>query len=184
MLMSAKPVAAGANGRSASPRPLLSIVMPAHNEGGVIGGTLRRIARTAQDWVPAGQIEVIAVDDGSTDGTFEEARCALGPDLPGTVVALVGNAGSHAAIRCGLTHARGDHVAIMAADGQDPPEALPAMLAAMRPAVDVVWGGGPTAATTAPRRAGWPPATTGSSGCSPGSTTHRPGSTSCSRGGA
>ena len=140
MLMSAKPVAAGANGRSASPRPLLSIVMPAHNEGGVIGGTLRRIARTAQDWVPAGQIEVIAVDDGSTDGTFEEARCALGPDLPGTVVALVGNAGSHAAIRCGLTHARGDHVAIMAADGQDPPEALPAMLAAMRPAVDVVWG--------------------------------------------
>ena len=93
MLISAKHVeagAAGANGRSGSTRPLLSIVMPAHNEGDVIGGTLRRIARTARDWELARQIEVIVVDDGSADGTFEAARCALGRDLPGAVVALGG----------------------------------------------------------------------------------------------
>jgi polyisoprenyl-phosphate glycosyltransferase len=140
MLTSAKGIDADAGLRPGSTRPLLSIVMPAHNESGVIAGTLRRIARTARDCQLAGQIEVIAVDDGSSDGTFEEARGALGPDLPGTVVVLVANAGSHAAIRCGLTHARGNHVAIMAADGQDPPEALPAMLAALGPRVDVVWG--------------------------------------------
>ena len=140
MLTSAKGIDADADLRSRRTRPLLSIVMPAHNESGVIAGTLRRIARAARDCGLAGQIEVIAVDDGSSDGTSEEARGALGPDLPGTVVVLVANAGSHAAIRCGLTHARGDHVAIMAADGQDPPELLTAMLAAIGPRVDVVWG--------------------------------------------
>ena len=132
--------AAGANGWSESNRPQLSVVMPAHNEGGVIAATLQRIARTARDAKLAGQIEVIVVSDGSSDETFQDARHALGPDLPGTVVELVANAGSHAAIRCGLTYTRGEHVAIMAADGQDPPEALPAMLAAMRPPVEVVWG--------------------------------------------
>ena len=50
------------------------------------------------------------------------------------------NAGSHAAIRCGLTHARGEHVAIMAADGQDPPEALPGDARRDAPGLDVVWG--------------------------------------------
>jgi dolichol-phosphate mannosyltransferase len=120
--------------------PLLSIVMPAHDEGGVIGGTIDRVRRMAHGAGLAGRVELIVVSDGSTDATFDEARVALGPDLPGTVVELVTNAGSHAAIGCGLAHARGDHVAIVAADGQDPPEALPAMLAAMRAPVDVGWG--------------------------------------------
>ena len=132
--------ASTSNGRPHGTRPVLSIVMPAHDEGGVIGATMARVARMSHDAGLIGQVEVIAVSDGSTDGTFEEARAALGPDLPGTVVELVANAGSHAAIRCGLGYARGDHVAIVAADGQDPPEALPAMLRAMRPSVHVVWG--------------------------------------------
>jgi polyisoprenyl-phosphate glycosyltransferase len=133
--------AARADGVAPAARPLLSIVMPAHNEAGVIGGTLRRIAAlTQREPRLAGRIEIIAVSDGSSDETFDEARRSLGPDLPGTVVELVANAGSHAAIRCGLNHASGDHVAIMAADGQDPPEAVPAMLRALRPGVDVVWG--------------------------------------------
>ena len=132
--------ASTSNGRPHGTRPVLSIIMPAHDEGGVIGATMARVARMSRDAGLIGQVEVIAVSDGSTDGTFEEARAALGPDLPGTVVELVANAGSHAAIRCGLGYARGDHVAIMAADGQDPPETLPAMLRAMRPSVHVVWG--------------------------------------------
>jgi dolichol-phosphate mannosyltransferase len=60
--------------------------------------------------------------------------------LQGQVVELATNVGSHAAIRCGLRYARGDLVAIMAADGQDPPEALPAMLERFTPEMDVVWG--------------------------------------------
>jgi dolichol-phosphate mannosyltransferase len=80
------------------------------------------------------------VSDGSTDRTFEEACAALDGGLVGRVVELVANVGSHAAIRCGLHYARGDLVAIMAADGQDPPKVIPAMLRRFSPEVDVVWG--------------------------------------------
>jgi glycosyltransferase involved in cell wall biosynthesis len=122
----------------ADTRPLLSIVLPAHDEAGVIVGTLARIA--ALDGELTHRIEVIVVSDGSTDATFEEACEGLRRGLEGRVVELAANVGSHAAIRCGLRYARGDLVAIMAVDGQDPPEALPAMLERLSPELDVVWG--------------------------------------------
>ncbi|MFL5841096.1 MAG: glycosyltransferase family 2 protein [Thermoleophilaceae bacterium] len=129
------------NGHSSAARPLLSIVIPAHNEADTIGATLGRIeAVAAAEAELAGRVEVIVVSDGSTDDTFTEARAGLDPELPGNVVELAANVGSHAAIRCGLRHATGEYVAIMAADGQDPPEVLPAMLRAFGPQVDVVWG--------------------------------------------
>jgi polyisoprenyl-phosphate glycosyltransferase len=124
--------------RAAAPRPLLSIVVPAHNEAGVIDRTLARIA--ALDGRVTDRIEVIVVSDGSTDTTFEEAHDGLRRGLDGDVVELATNVGSHTAIRCGLRHARGDLVAVVAADGQDPPEVLPAMLERLTPELDVVWG--------------------------------------------
>jgi polyisoprenyl-phosphate glycosyltransferase len=123
---------------AAATRPLLSVVVPAHNEAGVIDDTLARIA--ALDGELTCRIEVIVVSDGSTDRTFEDACGVLGEDLAGQVVELAANVGSHAAIRCGLQYARGDLVAFMAADGQDPPEVLPAMLERFTPELDVVWG--------------------------------------------
>jgi polyisoprenyl-phosphate glycosyltransferase len=119
-------------------RPLLSIVLPAYDEAGVIDATLARIA--ALDDQIAGGIEVIVISDGSKDATFEDAWDGLRRGLEGRVVQLATNMGSHAAIRCGLRYARGELVAIMAADGQDPPEALPAMLGRFSPDLDVVWG--------------------------------------------
>jgi dolichol-phosphate mannosyltransferase len=115
---------------------VLSIVIPAYNEEGVIGRTLNRIAATPD----LGDFEVVVVSDGSTDGTFEEARAAMAGRLRGTVLDLATNVGSHAAIRCGLQHAEGDHVAVLSADGQDPPEQLAAMLHAFKPGIDIVWG--------------------------------------------
>jgi dolichol-phosphate mannosyltransferase len=131
-----------ADARSSAPAnagaPVLSIVVPAFDEAGVVGPTLQRMAAVAEATPELSErVEVVVVSDGSRDGTFDEARRALGPTLPGTVVELAANAGSHAAIRCGLRYAHGEHVAIMAADGQDPPELLPAML---RRSADVVWG--------------------------------------------
>ena len=119
-------------------RPLLSIVIPAHNEAGVIDATLARIA--ALDGALTHRIEVIVVSDGSTDATFDDACDGLRGGLGGRVVELAANVGSHDAIRCGLRYARGDLAVIMAADGQDPPEALPAMLERFTPGLDVVWG--------------------------------------------
>jgi polyisoprenyl-phosphate glycosyltransferase len=130
-----------ANGQASARRPLLSIVLPAHNETETIRATLGRIAAvTAGDAELEGRVEVIVVSDGSTDATFAEACEALRSGPGGSVVDLAVNVGSHAAIRCGLAHASGELVAIMAADGQDPPEVLPAMLRELRREVDIAWG--------------------------------------------
>jgi dolichol-phosphate mannosyltransferase len=127
------------NGRPAPPRPLLSVVLPAHNEADAIGETLARLAAVESGL--AGRLEVIVISDGSVDDTYEAACDALHWfGLEGRVVELATNVGSHAAIRCGLRYAEGEFVATMAADGQDPPEALPAMLERFAPQLDIVWG--------------------------------------------
>jgi len=125
---------------SPSQNPSLSIVIPAFNEEGVIGRTLQRVAAAVASSPELGEVEVIVVSDGSTDATFEEARGIIEGGFRGMAIELVSNVGSHAAIRCGLRHANGDHVAILSADGQDPPEQLATMLAAFEPRVDIVWG--------------------------------------------
>jgi polyisoprenyl-phosphate glycosyltransferase len=122
----------------AATRPALSVVLPAHDEAGVIEDTLARLAALDSDLTD--RMEIIIVSDGSTDTTFEEACEGLLRGLEGRVVELATNVGAHAAIRCGLRYARGDLVALMAADGQDPPEALPMMLERFTPNLDVVWG--------------------------------------------
>lgn len=121
--------------------PTLSIVLPAFNEEGVIAGTLQRLREVVNaDDNLRGSVEVIIVSDGSADATYEEALAELDETLPGEVVELATNVGSHTAIRSGLRRCRGKHVAILAADGQDPPELLGQMLAAFKPGIDVVWG--------------------------------------------
>jgi len=81
------------------------------------------------------------VSDGSTDDTFVRASSAMTSlGIRGRVIELAGNVGSHAAIRIGIAETTGAHVAVMAADGQDPPSAIPRMLEAARTeASDVVW---------------------------------------------
>jgi len=121
--------------------PTLTVVFPAFNEEGVIASTLHRL----RDVVSSSDelrdsVEVIIVNDGSADATFDEAKASLDAALPGRVIDLATNVGSHAAIRSGLQRARGKYIAILAADGQDPPELLPDMLAALGSGADVVWG--------------------------------------------
>ncbi|MDQ3973181.1 MAG: glycosyltransferase family 2 protein [Actinomycetota bacterium] len=124
-----------------NPVPILSIVLPAFNEAEALPATLERI-RAVADVEPrlAGSVEIIVVSDGSTDSTFDTAAKELAGGACGLVVELARNVGSHAALRCGLRHARGEFVALMSADGQDPPELLPAMLAAFGDGLDIVWG--------------------------------------------
>jgi dolichol-phosphate mannosyltransferase len=121
-------------------QPRVSIVIPAHNEAGTISATLDRIREVASSQNRFDVAEIIVVSDGSTDDTYRVVEKDLKAGPGGVVVQLVRNAGSHNAIRCGLRYATGDLVAIISADGQDPPESLPEMLAAFRPGIDVVWG--------------------------------------------
>jgi glycosyltransferase involved in cell wall biosynthesis len=89
----------------------VSVLIPAYNEGAVIGEIVARV-RAAAPWR-----EVIVIDDGSTDATAEQARGA-----GATVVRHPYNKGNGAAVKTGIREATGDYVLILDADGQHQPE--------------------------------------------------------------
>ena len=109
---------------------LLSIVVPCWNEE---AGLARFYAETAA--VCAGldaAVEFIFVDDGSRDGTLAALKELAARDGRVRWLALSRNFGKEAALFAGLEHARGDYVAVMDADLQDPPALLPELLRIVR----------------------------------------------------
>lgn len=116
-------------------RPPLSIVVPAYNEASRLPGTLAELVRRFPD--PA--IELVVVDDGSTDGTAAIARAALADRPTATVVEFPENRGKGAAVRAGVALTRGDVVLYMDADLATDLGILDAALARLAD-VDVVVG--------------------------------------------
>ena len=117
----------------------LSVVVPMYDEEDVLPLLVDRL-RPLLDALGA-SYEVLAVDDGSRDATpvLLQRYRQHWPQL--RVLRLRANAGHQAAISAGLAHARGDFVATLDADLQDPPEVIAEMLAvARRDGVDVVYG--------------------------------------------
>lgn len=120
----------------------LSVVLPAYNERGNIAPLLQEIASVSERLdMP---VEVIIVDDGSTDGTFLEAEMAapsLSPPLGAvTLVRLSRNFGQTVATSVGILHASGDVIVIMDADRQNDPADIPRLLAKLKEGFDVVSG--------------------------------------------
>jgi polyisoprenyl-phosphate glycosyltransferase len=83
--------------------------------------------------------EWVIVDDHSPDGTWQVIQRLAAEDARVRGVRLARNSGSHVAVQCALDLARGDVAIVMAADLQDPPEALPEMLERWRQGAQVVW---------------------------------------------
>lgn len=106
---------------------LISIVVPVFNNASSLPDLLERFqalaARNATD-----QFEFIFVEDGSVDNSFSVLESLLQKDSRIQVVKLSRNFGSNAALLAGLGHTRGDAVAAIAADLQDPPELINDML--------------------------------------------------------
>ena len=102
-------------------RVRLSVVIPVYNEV----QTVERLLRRVRD-VPL-RLEVIVVDDGSTDGTSE-----LLTELEGTLIdrliSKTMNQGKGAALRSGFSHATGDVVVVQDADMEYDPHELPTLL--------------------------------------------------------
>lgn len=113
---------------------LVSIVLPALDEGEAIAGVLEEVAA-----LPLHK-EVIVVDDGSTDHTGEIAE-----QFGARVVRHPYNRGNGAAVRSGIRAAQGDIIVIMDADGQHRPADIPRLLEAMR-LYDMVVGARPAGA--------------------------------------
>jgi dolichol-phosphate mannosyltransferase len=129
--------------RRLTPRPaprLLSIVIAAYNEEAVLPELRRRLNDFIDGLLAATSAEVVAVDDGSADGTLDGLLEWAEADPRVRVIGLARNFGHQAAVTAGLDAARGDAIVVIDADLQDPPEVIAAMLAQYRRGYDVVYG--------------------------------------------
>jgi glycosyltransferase involved in cell wall biosynthesis len=120
--------------------------MPVYNEARTLREIVARVLAAPLDK------ELVAVDDGSTDGSGDILRelASARPDSSAEgsakadvlrVVTLAKNSGKGAAVRAGFAEAKGDILVVQDADLEYDPEDLPRLLAAMsRPGVDVVYG--------------------------------------------
>ena len=116
-------------------RPEFSVVVPAFNEAAGLADFHTRLS-AAMD--PMGTWEVIYIDDGSSDGTRAVIDAIRQTDRHAAVVALSRNFGKEIATTAGLDYAMGDAVIVIDADLQDPPEVIPALVAAWRQGFDMV----------------------------------------------
>lgn len=106
---------------------LISIVVPVFNNASSLPDLLARFRALASKNA-IDQFEFIFVDDGSVDNSFSVLESLLQNDSRIRIVKLSRNFGSNAALLAGLGHTRGDAVAAIAADLQDPPELINEML--------------------------------------------------------
>lgn len=127
----------------------VSLVIPVYNERENLAPLLQEIGSA----LAGRRYEIVAVDDGSTDGSLEELKAlkARRPELH--IVAFAANAGQTAAFAAGFRAARGDLIVTLDADGQNDPADVPAMLDALtKSGATAVAGYRPTRADNAWKR--------------------------------
>lgn len=118
-------------------RPELSLIIPCFNESDGIVPLSEALGRVVEN-LDIESFEIVAVDDGSSDDTFEKLLSWREGQAEVQAIRLARNFGKEAAMTCGLHLARGRAVVILDADLQDPPELIPAMLERWRAGADVV----------------------------------------------
>jgi dolichol-phosphate mannosyltransferase len=116
---------------------LLSVVLPVYNEAKVLDTLLSEVTREVQHC--ASDLEVIFVNDASSDGSAELLDQLAAEHSHVRVVHFSRNFGHQAAVQAGLQHARGDAVVMMDSDMQDSPEALPRFVEQWQQGYDVVY---------------------------------------------
>ena len=116
---------------------LLSVVVPVKDERGnirLLHDRVRKALWQSGDW------ELVFVDDGSTDGTFEELEAVAADDGRVKVVRLRRNFGQSAATQAGLDAAAGDVIVTMDGDLQNDPSDIPRLVAKLEEGYDAVLG--------------------------------------------
>lgn len=120
-------------------RQKLSIVVPIHNEQ----ETLRPLHESISAVLPRlgfQQVEVLLVDDGSTDASEQIIRNIVDLDKRFQGIRLARNFGHQAAVSVGLEHCCGDVIAVIDGDLQDPPHEIVRLLDALENGADVAYG--------------------------------------------
>ncbi len=115
----------------------LSVILPVHNEEGNLQPLMEEFASVLKNYHGS---EVIAVDDGSTDGSLMELKNLMKEFPFLRVVELATNYGQTAAIAAGMDKAKGEILLPMDADGQNDPKDIPAFIAKIHEGYDIVSG--------------------------------------------
>lgn len=121
-----------------SPTDVVSVVVPVFNESAVIGAFYDRTVKALRS-IPGTTYELVFVDDGSRDGSFEQLAALSQVDPRVTVIKFSRNFGHQIAISAGIDHATGDCVVVIDSDLQDPPELIGALVKEWRAGFDVVY---------------------------------------------
>lgn len=118
---------------------LLSVIVPCYNEEENIFAFYEELMKNAPIFQEKElAVELIYIDDGSTDGTAAEVKKLRGKDGRVRLLSFSRNFGKEAAMYAGMEHAEGDYVVIMDVDLQDPPSLLPEMLDGLEEGYDSV----------------------------------------------
>jgi dolichol-phosphate mannosyltransferase len=120
-----------------SERPELSVVIPAFNEQENVLPIYERLVKVLEAEVDG--LEILFVDDGSADTTWERISRLATEDPRVRGVRFARNFGQQAALTAGVDAALGTAIVIIDADLQDPPEVIPEMLARWRDGYEVVY---------------------------------------------
>ena len=105
----------------------ISVVTPVFNETECLPLFYERVRKVA-DGMPGTAFELLFVDDGSMDGSFEMLSKIARSDPRVRVLKFSRNFGSYTALTAGLVNARGAAAVTLSADLQDPPELIPELL--------------------------------------------------------
>ena len=119
-------------------QPELSVVIPAFNEEENVATMHERLVAALGDVVDG--LEILYVDDGSADSTWERVLALAAEDPRVRGLRFARNFGHQAALTAGVDAARGKAVVIIDGDLQDPPEVIPEMVARWREGFEVVYG--------------------------------------------
>jgi len=125
--------------------PEFSIVIPIYNEEENIPELYRRLtavmeALCDQEKPEKNAYEILMVDDGSRDGSWDLIKELHEKDGRVKGICFARNFGHHMAITAGLDHVKGRAVVLMDGDLQDPPEEMPRLLEKFREGYDLVYG--------------------------------------------
>ncbi len=116
----------------------VSIVVPLYNEEANVRPLHEAIRDALSDF--AHSYEVLLVDDGSRDATYERAAALVREDARIRIVKFRGNYGQTAAMAAGIQNARGDIIVTMDGDLQNDPLDIPNMVAMIHDGFDIVVG--------------------------------------------
>ncbi len=115
---------------------MLSVVVPVYNSASSLHTLVERVADALGDR----DYELVLVNDGSSDGSWERIVELARTDKRARGIDLARNFGQHNALLAGIRAARGETIATIDDDLQNPPEEIPRLLAKLEEGYDVVYG--------------------------------------------